>query len=115
MGEEVVSAKPPSEELGRSLAILAAVGLAPFIAYVFVEMRMPLLAILEKEAAAHPAAFFGIPLSGIVAWIIVGILRQPKDPIVFKAPGIEVSGTTGQVALWFVCFFAMIVAIKLLW
>ena len=70
---------------------------------------------LIKIILEHPAAIIGIPISALVSLSLVLSLEQVGGPIVFKMPGVEFKGASGQVVLWLLCFMAIVFSIKMLW
>jgi hypothetical protein len=50
-----------------------------------------------------------------IAFLLVVFLRQTEGPFEFKGLGFEFNAASGQVAMWVVCFLAIVGAIKLLW
>jgi hypothetical protein len=57
----------------------------------------------------------GLPLAAIVAFVVVVFFKQAESPMTIKFPGIELSGASGEVFLWLVCFVSIAVMIHLLW
>ena len=71
-----------------------------------------LVTIIENNAAAS----FGIPLASVSAFCIVILLQVASaDPITIDIWGFKLSGASGPVALWVVCFLANTFAVKVLW
>jgi len=60
-------------------------------------------------------AAFGFPLSVIVSFAIVQILRGFHGPIEFQAFGMKFMGATGPVLLWLLCFLGIAWGISFLW
>jgi len=64
----------------------------------------------------HFPALIGLPMAAIAAFVLVSWLSQRSgEGVHFRALGMELSGPTGEVVLWVVCFLSMAGAIKLLW
>jgi hypothetical protein len=61
---------------------------------------------------------FEIPMSGIVAFAIVSLLRSPTndsdDPLTFTAFNLEFSGPVAPTTLWVVVYLTIVVSFKLL-
>lgn len=63
----------------------------------------------------HFAAIVGLPVAAIFSVFLVVVLQQTSGPVKFEGLGFKFEGTSGQVVLWILCFFAIAIAIKLLW
>lgn len=57
----------------------------------------------------------GLPLSALTAFVVVTFFRQPEKPMVIKFPGIELSGSSGEVLMWLAIFFTVAFLIHRYW
>ncbi|TFF19149.1 hypothetical protein E3C22_20495 [Jiella endophytica] len=71
--------------------------------------------ILTKIVFRNFAAIIGLPFAFIGSFAIVALFRQTEGPINFEGFGMKLSGSSGQIVLWVICFLAIAGAIKLLW
>jgi hypothetical protein len=63
----------------------------------------------------HFATILGLPIAMSVAYVIVFFLRQADGPIEFEGLSFKFKGASGQVAMWVLCFLAIVGAIRLCW
>jgi hypothetical protein len=63
----------------------------------------------------HFVAIVGIPVAAATAFAIVVFLRQTEGRLDFQGLGFKFNSASGQVAMWVVCFLALVGAIRLLW
>lgn len=64
------------------------------------------------NAATHT---IGIPASAVAAFALVWLLPAfSGDEIIIKTKFLEISGTTSQIILWIICFFAFILVVRIL-
>ena len=63
----------------------------------------------------HFSATVGLPLSAIGAFLLVTVLQISSGKITLEVWGFKLSGASGPVILWVVCFLAIALGIRLLW
>jgi hypothetical protein len=68
-----------------------------------------------RQALQNLPVALGIPCSVLVSLCLVIFVKTTSGPIELKGLGFELKGASGPLALWVVCFLAMIIAIKGLW
>jgi len=60
-------------------------------------------------------AIIGLPAAAGVSFIVITFFRQTETPIEFEALGIKLKGASGEIVLWIVTFFVIVVAIHIVW
>jgi hypothetical protein len=87
-----------------------------FLGHHFLRRSRPSESRLVTIVESNLAASFGIPLSSVSAFCIVILLQATAtDSITIDIWGFKLSGASGPVALWVVCFLANVLAVKVLW
>jgi hypothetical protein len=70
---------------------------------------------LITQLNQHFAATIGIPLSALLAFCIVTLLRATTGPIEIGSEFIKFRGASGPIIFWILCFIVIIIGVKLLW
>ena len=70
---------------------------------------------LVDQFNQHFAATIGIPLSALVAFCVVILLRVTTGPIELESKFIEFRGASGPIIFWILCFIATFIGVKVLW
>ena len=70
---------------------------------------------LITQLKQHFAATVGIPLSALLAFCIVTLLRATTGPIEIESTFIKFRGASGPIIFWILCFIVIIIGVKLLW
>jgi hypothetical protein len=114
-------AEPTREAFDRvqwivfAIAALTAVGLAILFCYWILVVLPPHYSDAGDVLKRHLAAIIGLPLSAVVSFVIVVLLRQAAGPIEIKSSFFTFTGATGPVILWTLCFSVIVWAISTLW
>jgi hypothetical protein len=61
------------------------------------------------------SAIIGLPMAAVTSLIVVVFLHQSQGNIEIEIGKLRLTGASGQIVLWLVCFITIAVAIKLLW
>ena len=61
------------------------------------------------------AAVIGLPCAGLFSLLVVAIFEATAGPIDLKVPGFHFKGAGGPIAMWVVCFLAIVLGIKTLY
>ena len=71
--------------------------------------------ILTQIVSKNAPVIIGLPIAGLFAFVIVVFFQQTEAPVVVKFPGIELTGSSGEVFLWLLTFVGISLMIHLLW
>jgi hypothetical protein len=70
---------------------------------------------LTNLVAANFPAIVGLPFAAVAAFIVVAVFRQSETPLELEVFGFKLKGAAGELVLWFACFLAIVVGIRMLW
>ena len=71
--------------------------------------------ILTQIVSKNAPVIIELPIAGLFAFVIVVFFQQTEAPVVVKFPGIELTGSSGEVFLWLLTFVGISLMIHLLW
>ncbi len=94
------------------LAIAGLAGITTLIVAIWLNRFDP---VLTDIALKNFPVIIGLPLAAIVAFVVVVFFKQAEAPMVVKFPGVELSGSSGEVFLWLVTFVTISSMIHWLW
>jgi hypothetical protein len=71
--------------------------------------------VLTNLALKNFQVIIGLPVAALAAFVVVVFFRQSEQPMTIKLPGIEMTGSSGEVLLWLAVFAVITSFIHLLW
>lgn len=71
--------------------------------------------VLTQMVLKNFPVIIGLPLAAAIGFVVVVFFKQSETPMVVKFPGIELSGSSGEVFLWLVIFLSISLMIHYLW
>jgi hypothetical protein len=98
--------------IGLGMSVVALAGISILAVALWLNRFDP---VTTELVLKNFTVIIGLPLAAIMAFVVVVFFKQNERPMTIKFSGVELSGSSGEVFLWPVCFVAIAVMIHFLW
>ena len=96
-------------------AVLSVIAMGTYVSTAAINIYSTTDPIIIRIVYERFPVIIGLPSAAITSFVVVVQLRQTSGPMNFEFLGMKFEGSSGQVAMWLVCFLGIVGAIKILW